>query len=86
MKRLNAIHPGWISSRNDGDWHYITYNKLIRLYNLNPRDCVLWDDKVPATFIGRNKDNYKHFYPLYSGDYHLYEGKGNESIEQKTRG
>lgn len=66
-----AIHPGWVVSKNDGDNHYINYSQLIRLYGLNPNECINWE----FDSIGRNPRNYKHFYPNYHGDYELEVGQ-----------
>jgi hypothetical protein len=30
-----VLHPGWVTSVNDGDKHYISANKLMRLYGLD---------------------------------------------------
>ena len=36
-----VLCPGWITSRNDGDWHYISAAKLARYYGVNLRDCLI---------------------------------------------
>jgi len=59
-----CLHPGWVYSKNDGDEHWISYNQLIQLYHLDPRDCVnyayIWD---------RGHSEYIHLYPRLNGDY-----------------
>lgn len=64
MKPKYAIHPGWIRSKNDGDWHYIGAAALARLYELKPNEYVIWwMEDAP---IG---DDYIHLYPDYHGRY-----------------
>jgi hypothetical protein len=36
-----VLCPGWITSRNDGDRHYISAAKLARYYGVNLRDCLI---------------------------------------------
>lgn len=36
-----VIHPGYVFSKNDGQCHYINGRQLIRLYGLNPAECVI---------------------------------------------
>lgn len=35
-----ALHPGYVKSMNDGDDHYISFEKLRRLYGLNSEECI----------------------------------------------
>lgn len=61
---MNIIHPGWITSKTDGDRHYITFGQLVRLYDLDPRTCIHASDlhRRPST-----DDN--HYYPRQDGNY-----------------
>ena len=64
-----VIHPGKIISQRDGDVHYLSFGRLIRLYALNPRDCICATD-------GKDRSNHYpkgviHLYPDYCGDYRL---------------
>ncbi len=68
-KKLCAVHPGMVRSMTDGDQHYITYSKLIHLYGLDPKDCILWDPDLPETTHGRKWEDYEHFFPSDSGNY-----------------
>lgn len=63
---LNVIHPGNVRSRTDGDVVYVGYKDLIRLYGLDPKDCVLASSGWRA---GHRR--VRHFYPRYDGDYSL---------------
>lgn len=39
------VIPGREQSKNDGDWHYITAAQLIRLYRVNPAECLIIEGK-----------------------------------------
>jgi hypothetical protein len=36
-----VLCPGWITSKSDGDRHYISAAKLARYYGVNLRDCLI---------------------------------------------
>lgn len=36
-----AVHPGEVRSQSDGQVHYIAGGRLIELYGLDPRECVI---------------------------------------------
>lgn len=61
MKRgdkLFALHPGYVISINDQDMHYITAEKLIKLYKIDPRKCVVWHESMMS-----QNNNYIHLHP-----------------------
>jgi hypothetical protein len=66
-----AIHPGYVTSKNDGEQHFISYGQLINLYGLKEKDCIVWDLEIPETWRGRNHKDYVHLYPKYNGRYIL---------------
>jgi hypothetical protein len=45
MKKY-LICPGWITSINDGDRHFITADELIRLYGVDRAQCQIAKDGV----------------------------------------
>ncbi len=64
-----VLCPGWIMSKNDGDWHYIGAAKLAHCYGVNLRNCLI---KLPGQTL------HPGFYtgmvflePRYDGDYRL---------------
>ena len=64
-----VLHPGYVTSINDGDVHYIGIAKLASLYGLKyPAPNVIVED-------GRLADQYLpsdiHLYPRHGGDYRL---------------
>jgi hypothetical protein len=42
MKKY-LVDPGWVTSVTDGDRHYIGAVALMRLYGVDPRECVIAD-------------------------------------------
>ena len=62
-----AVHPGRISTR-DGKIQHIGYKELIRLYELNPEECLLWDYNRPETYLGL-RGCFIHVFPRNDGDY-----------------
>lgn len=68
------VIPGIVRSINDGDIHFIGYNTLIRLYGVNPKECI------PGSYLDIHKwqNDYlikKHglivLGPRSDGDYRL---------------
>ena len=41
MKPKYIVVPGCITSKSDGDTHFISGQHLIRLYRVNPKDCLI---------------------------------------------
>jgi hypothetical protein len=38
-----VVKPGWVTSKNDGQQHYIGAMQLIRLYQVDPRLCYVYE-------------------------------------------
>ena len=68
MKKYNIIHPGYVRSQNDGEMHRIGYLQLIRLYRLNPSDCLIADWPEHMSRVTREKHN--HYFPRFDGKYY----------------
>lgn len=71
LGRRYIVHPGWITSRADGDRHFIRAGQLIRLYGISINECL-----VCAHCQGRkmlpcmaSTPGYVDLWPRYSGDY-----------------
>ena len=47
----------------------VSYNELIKAYDLNPQDCISWNDKYRLRAGGAFADMYVHLHPVNSGDY-----------------
>lgn len=61
-----VLHPGWVTSKFDGDRHFIEGPTLARLYGVNILDCVFIDE-----LQYREQEGDIHLFPQYSGDYTL---------------
>lgn len=59
--------PGYVTSKNDGQRHFISGSALARLYNVDPRDCVLDMGRGELSWY---KD-LKVLEPRYDGNYTL---------------
>lgn len=57
-----AVVPGWITSVNDGQRHWIGFGALTWLYGVNPAECVKVDDETER---GWNNDTRAHLIWLY---------------------
>lgn len=69
MKRY-MLHPGWICSKNDGDWHFIGVGQLVQAYRINIKECLVCAscqgrEALPCT----NEGNLINLFPRYDGDY-----------------
>lgn len=63
--------PGYIRSKKDGQVHYVGASDLMRLYNVDPRECVIFHHK--AEHNHSRMDSLIKLYPKYNGDYTLPE-------------
>lgn len=67
MKRF-VICPGHVISRSDGDRHFIGAGQLIRLYGVNPAECLISQENgLDRTTLDWTK--YIALMPRYNGDY-----------------
>ena len=60
MKKYITI-PGYVSSQNDDDTHYIGHKKLIDLYGVNPNEVIQFEPHIRGKYIILR--------PQYNGDY-----------------
>ena len=65
-------------SQNDGDIHYISANKLLGLYGLDRRDCILYDS--PNCLMGIRESDFIILGPRYHGDYLEHLAKLQETM------
>jgi len=68
----NIIRGGYVKSKSDGDIHYITAWKLLKLYKLNPRECLLidnWDDERDKLRGHCSIETMKWYHPRLDGNY-----------------
>jgi hypothetical protein len=67
-----VIHPGYVPSKTDRNRHHIGAHMLMRLYHVNPAECVI-DDGFPNLWPA----DAIHLYPNYHGDYTLPESRND---------
>lgn len=64
------IKPGYVNSRSDGDEHYIGYAKLIQLYRVNPKECLMFEDEMRG-YTAEFLDSLTVLEPQYNGNYEV---------------
>lgn len=67
MTKKYVIFPQYILSKNDGDKHFISAEKLMKLYNVNPKECIIWRDEDFKT--GSPPKDLIWLKPRYDGNY-----------------
>ena len=79
-KKKYLIMPGKMMSKNDKDVHFITAEQLIRLYNVDRRECdiVKLDEKGLPILQGLDINKYIILGPRYDGNYQIPKIKPNE--------
>lgn len=71
-----ALHPDFVTSRTDGDVHYIGAARLADLYDLQEDEYIIIDDSLDHHGYAqamRHAEgmNLIHLYPRYDGNYQL---------------
>ena len=67
-----AVFSGHVTSKSDGEIHFISNHDLCRLYHVNPSDCVMVNPSYGVT--GYSRVYIASLIPLrpqYDGDYSL---------------
>ena len=80
MSKRYIIAPGNVKSVSDGDIHYISADKLIQLYNVNPLECVVYEPARHKTLKGYTQeqlDGMQWLSPSMNGNYNLTERERN---------
>lgn len=84
MQVKYALHPGPVTSKNDGDLHFIDAHTLARLYRVRPAECVVVPWEAPAPGREREREllleriermELVHLYPDFHGNYKLPNGR-----------
>lgn len=67
MKKKYSLHPGWITSKTDGQQHFIRADQLVRLYGVKREECFVWNE------YGSNQEKAGTIalHPRYDGNYSL---------------
>jgi len=81
-KHRVMLHPGEVTSKSDGDRHFIGGAQLARLYGVLPTDEVVTYDHSNPThneeYEKRHELYVLHLYPRYHGDYYDIHARDNE--------
>jgi hypothetical protein len=65
------LHPGWITSKTDGQNHYVGVSDLVGLYRVNPRECCVARPELLRALSREAFERMIHLYPDYTGRYEL---------------
>ena len=67
---IYVLHPGYVTSKNDGDRHFIDAPTLAKLYGVPLHQCLIYDIRRPENIKGFvDNPNFKHLRPRYNGHY-----------------
>ena len=64
-----VLHTGSVMSGYDRQVHTVPASRLISLYGLNPKDCII--DPRESQIRGYDEDELVHLCPLDSGEYRV---------------
>lgn len=68
MTAKYLVCPGYVTSRNDGETHYVGAGPLMKLYGVDPRECVIEDGRP-----GRQFEGLVRLIPRFDGNYKIPE-------------
>jgi hypothetical protein len=57
------LHPGYVFSKNDGDRHYVGWQRLAELYGVGLHECLIYSE------YGQRTTGMTHLFPDRSGEY-----------------
>lgn len=71
------VHPGYVTSRSDGDKHYISAGQLMKLYAVKLSECIIITSESDKYKLrGLNRDLVSLF-PREGGNYKKYNHQIN---------
>ena len=67
----SVVCPDYVISQNDGQRHWVDAHSLMRLHQLNPKECIVVDMRCSETYVGRVEliESLPHFFPRFGGEY-----------------
>lgn len=68
MKKY-VIHGDHVISRYDGQHHFVSASKLINLYRVDPRECIIYEEGCLRGYTPEFIDTLIHLYPDHQGVY-----------------
>lgn len=63
------VFPGHVTSRSDGDRHYISASQLIHLYCVDPLECRVFNGCPGGRSGGRSGGSLISLFPRRDGEY-----------------
>lgn len=72
MQPRFALHPGPVTSQNDGDEQYVTVGQLAKLYQLAFNEYIVWRPHLNYPGVdayNRPYEDFIHLYPRHDGQY-----------------
>lgn len=79
MNRVKyVVHGGYVTSRSDGDEHFIGFRQLCDLYGINPAECIYDDPHNSERLRGYKRDyinSLVHLYVRNDGNYNFIREK-----------
>lgn len=73
-KKKYVVISGYVKSINDGQIHKITCIELVRLYNVDPKECIFFTIESYSLLSSRevhNLNRYIHLRPRQDGKYEI---------------
>lgn len=70
MKKYVCV-GGFITSKNDGDRHYVGPHTLAVFYNINPKECFFAKDENDPLLLSIRTEELIYLQPRFDGNYNL---------------
>lgn len=77
MIKKYSVHSGWVTSWVDGERHFISSGKLIKLYGVQPDECVIM--RRAQVRVHGLAQNLKPLFPRHDG---RYQSQGDKEREK----
>jgi len=86
MKKVKyLLLPGMVRSNYDGDLHFINERDLIKLYMVDPEECVWPTPGRSAEYLRRRYPYLEALSPIVNGYYPLFKEMDKEKLAPKIR-
>ena len=66
MKKVKyVVYPSYVESKNDGQFHFVNFSRLVKLYGVDPEECINVHNTLGRDISGliplrvRHDGNYK---------------------------
>ena len=72
MSKKYLVVAGYVTSKTDGDQHYIGASDLMRLYDVSRAECLVANPRMDKDQMRKLAKDLIVLQPLYHGDYEGY--------------